>query len=111
MKGWKVESFPDLEVFHHRPTGAANNLLKHRFTEGLMDFSLGTDPAFEVVKCLRRLHVKPRVVGAAARFIGFSWSYLTRKAVLASPEFVAFLRSEQRSRLRLLSSRFLSFGS
>jgi biofilm PGA synthesis N-glycosyltransferase PgaC len=101
MKGWSVAAFPDLKVLHHRPTGTAGNLLKHRFRQGLMDFSLGSDPAFEFVKCMRRLPENPVVAGAMTRLFGFIWSYISRKKVLVSQEFVEFLRRDQRERLRL----------
>jgi len=101
MKGWNVAAFPDLKVLHHRPTGTAGNLLKHRYRQGLMDFSLGSDPAFDFVKCMRRLPENPVVVGAMTRLFGFVWSYVSRKKVLVSQEFVEFLRRDQRERLRL----------
>src|SRR5439155_7145403 len=48
MKGWRVESFPDLKVFHYRPTGVGFGLLRSWYKGGLMDFYMGTHPIFEI---------------------------------------------------------------
>lgn len=102
MLGWRVQAFPDLKVFHHRYTGAADRVLRHRFREGKMDFSVGSHPAFELLKCARRIPERPVAIGAFTRFAGFCWSYAVNDARLVSPEFVSFLRREQKHRLKLL---------
>lgn len=99
MKGWQVEAFHELIVDHHRYTGSAGGLLKGRFRQGLMDFSLGYHPLFELVKCARRLTEKPVVVGALVRMIGFCWSYLSVRERVVPEQFVRFLRTEQRRRI------------
>lgn len=101
MKGWEAEAFPDLKIFHHRHTGEGDNLVRHKFRQGRMDYSFGSLPLFEVLKCLQRVPEKPFAVGGMARLCGFFWSYLQREKRPVSNEFVAFLRSEQRSKLRL----------
>lgn len=98
MKGWRVQAYPDLPAYHHRHTGAAGSVLRYMYTQGLMDFSLGSYPAFEVVKCLRRMARHP--LGATGRLAGFVWANLAGKQRMVSPEFVDFLRSEQKARLR-----------
>jgi glycosyltransferase involved in cell wall biosynthesis len=99
MMGWDVRAIPELKVFHHRTTGTANNLLRHRFQEGKKDFSLGVLPTFEVVKCIGRLVEKPPVIGGLARLAGFVWSYCIREERPVSQELVEFLRTEQKRRL------------
>jgi glycosyltransferase involved in cell wall biosynthesis len=101
MRGWRVESFPALTVCHYRPTGAADRLLPHRFREGKMDYSFGSHPVFEALKCLRRVLEKPMVIGAAARFVGFCWSYVCCAPRLVPPEVAAYLRQVQKERLKL----------
>jgi len=105
MKGWTAESFPDLYMFHHRPTGEADRLLRYKLREGRMDHSLGSDPLFELFKCLKRIPEKPFLLAAAARFIGFAWSSLRRDSRPVSDEFVAFVRKDQRERLSSLLHR------
>jgi biofilm PGA synthesis N-glycosyltransferase PgaC len=99
MRGWTAEAFPELQILHHRPTGTADNLLRSKFREGRSDYSFGSDPLFEVLKCLRRLPERPFVIGGIARFAGFTWSYLRRDKRPVGPEVVTFLRNEQRQRL------------
>ena len=100
MNGWRVEAFPALPAFHHRPTGTAGGLLGYWYRQGFMDYSLGSYPLFEIVKLGRRLQSKPYILGAVARFAGFVWAYCRGEARPASEEFVLFLRKEQKGRLR-----------
>jgi glycosyltransferase involved in cell wall biosynthesis len=99
MAGWTVRAMQDLQVFHHRGTGAASNLLRHRFQQGKMDFSMGSLPLFEVVKCVMRLAEGPIVVGGIARCAGFAQSYLLRESRPVSKDFIKYLRTEQKQRL------------
>ena len=102
MKGWEVEAFPELKIFHHRHTGEGDNLLRHKFRQGRMDYSFGSDPLFEILKCVERSPEKPFVVGGLARFAGFVWSWVCRDRRPVSDEFIAFLRGDQRTKLRSL---------
>ena len=99
MKGWEVEAFPELKIFHHRHTGEGDNLLRHRFRQGRMDYSFGSYPAFEVFKCLQRLPEKPLLIGGLARLTGFFWSWVCRDKRPVSDEFVAFLQKDQKQRM------------
>lgn len=105
MKGWRVASFADLEIQHHRVTGSAGGMLRGCFRQGRMDQSLGTLPAFELMKILRRVHLKPVIIGAAARGAGFLYSHLCREPRAVSTEFAGYFRREQSSRLRQLLRR------
>ena len=99
-RGWQVRAFPELKIMHHRPTGGADSLLRHRFREGKMDFSVGSHPAFEVVKCMRRFPEHPVGIGSIARFAGFLSSYLSSDMPLVPPQTIAFLREEQMNKLK-----------
>lgn len=98
MRGWNSKAFPELQIFHHRPTGAADLLLRSKFRDGRSDYDLGSDPFFEVLKCLQRLPEKPFLIGAIARLAGFTWSYVRREERPVRAEVAAFLKSEQRQR-------------
>lgn len=100
MKGWEVRCFPDLPVRHHRRTGSAESLLRDRIGRGKTDYSLGSHPVFEMLKCLRRIPQTPRFWGALATFCAFAWCYIARKERQVSPDFLHFLRQEQMSRVR-----------
>ena len=100
MKEWRVKSFPELVVFHHRPTGAGTGPLKYHFGQGLTDYSLGDHPLFVLAKCARRFRAKPYVSAGLARLAGFIWANWRREARPVSKEFVEFLRGERKQHLR-----------
>jgi biofilm PGA synthesis N-glycosyltransferase PgaC len=102
MNGWEIEALPELPVFHQRHTGTEGGLLRAQFRLGRLDYSLGSDPPFEIFKCLGRLGEGPLFVGGLVRLAGFWWSYVCRHRRPVSSEFVAFLRSEQRSKVLAL---------
>jgi biofilm PGA synthesis N-glycosyltransferase PgaC len=105
IKGWGAQAFPDLKIFHYRPTGTKGNLLNHVFQQGRLDYSLGSYPLFEFIKCFKRISQKPLIIGAMARFMGFCWSWLIREARPVSAEFIAFLQGEQKGRVRSMFRR------
>ncbi|MGB9492412.1 MAG: glycosyltransferase family A protein [Terriglobales bacterium] len=95
MNGWKVESFPDVQAFHHRPTGSVSGGVRYLYRAGLAAFALGSHPAFEMAKCVVSLHRRPYVVGALSRLSGFAAGYWRREKRQVSNELVRFLRREQ----------------
>jgi glycosyltransferase involved in cell wall biosynthesis len=100
MKGWEVEAFPEIPVFHHRPTSACEGFLQAAFRQGKMDQSLGYHPVFEILKCFSRARMKPYILYALTQMIGFIGSYCRRDEVVVSHEFIRYLRKEQMDRLR-----------
>ncbi len=105
MNGWEAEAFPGLPAFHHRRTGEADNLVRHKFRQGRMDHALGSGCFFETLKCLERIPEKPFFIGAIARLSGFSWSWIRRERKPVSKAFVAYMRSEQRRKLKAIFGR------
>jgi hypothetical protein len=97
--GWRVAAFSGQRLLHHRPTGGASPLLRHRFREGKMDHSVGSHPAFEIAKCARRVLEKPFLLGSVTRMSGFLWSYATRRPRAIDVETMRFLRREQLGRI------------
>jgi biofilm PGA synthesis N-glycosyltransferase PgaC len=99
MLGWEAESFPQLKIFHHRHTGSVSSPVRNSFRLGNMDYAFGSDPAFEIAKCLRRINDKPYCLVALARLAGFIWPYCVGEEREVSAEFASYLRREQRERL------------
>ena len=106
MKGWRVQVFPELPAYHHRPTGTAGSVVRYCFRQGLMDYSLGADSLFEVAKCLGRFQQAPYVVCGLARLGGFLWACFRREQRVAPKDFIEFWRAEQVDRLRNLRRKF-----
>jgi len=99
MKGWQVESLPALKIFHHRHTTGGSSSLKNAFRLGKQDYSFGSDPLFEIFKCLRRIPEKPYFGQALFRLAGFTWPYICREPRAVRDDVVSFLRQEQRKRV------------
>ena len=101
MAGWEVRAYPEQHVFHYRPTSSADGKLRGLFRSGMMDGAFGSNPAFELCKCARRLFAKPYVTSGLARLAGYAWWNLTKRQPLISPEKVDFLRKQQLAKLRV----------
>jgi glycosyl transferase family 2 len=106
MCGWRVQSFPELKAHHLRPTGTRGSLLRRCYTDGFMDFALGTHPLFEAAKLAKMSAIPPYVVQALARMLGFLMAHIHGQRMVP-PELVDFLQREQLGRLRsvILSAR------
>lgn len=100
MHGWEVRSFPDIKVFHHRATGTAKGgLLSARFRQGMMEYSLGYHPLFEIARCIFRLLERPYLLGSWFRLSGYAWAFLQGVQREVPEAVVKFLRHEQIQRL------------
>jgi hypothetical protein len=98
--GWEVVALPELPVYHYRTTSSAGGRLRGLFRLGLMDASFGSHPAFELLKCGRRLVEKPVVLGSIIRLSGYlSWT-LSGKPPLIPKEVVAALRQAQSQKIK-----------
>lgn len=100
MRKWDVFSFPKLEVNHHRPTTSAEGFLRGAFRSGLMDYTMGSHPIFEIMKCFRRARYRPIVIGSILRLAGYIYGYLKRETRLVPKEVIDYLRLEQVSRIK-----------
>jgi glycosyltransferase involved in cell wall biosynthesis len=100
MKGWKTRCFPEIRVYHQRLTGSAESAARAQLRLGRLDYSLGSHPLFELLKCLNRMPESPFVVGSLLRMAGFFWLALRREERPVSREFIRFLRKEQMDRVR-----------
>ena len=100
MAGWTVATLPALQLLHYRPSSSAGGLWRGRFREGVMDASFGSHPLFELLKCGRRLGMRPVVVGALLRLGGYAFGSLARRDRVLTVEETAFLRAEQVDKMR-----------
>lgn len=99
MRGWKVAAFPELKVLHHKPSVATRGILRENFRQGLVDYSFGTLPLFELVKCGRRVRERPFLLGAIIRGCGFVWACCRLETRPIPDAVVVYLRKEQLGRL------------
>jgi glycosyltransferase involved in cell wall biosynthesis len=105
MHGWKVRTFPDLEVRHYRRGGAAKgNILYARFRQGIHEYSLGYHPLFEWARCVVRIRQKPYLFGSIFRIAGYMSALLRREERAMPADAVEFLGREQLQRMRRVLS-------
>lgn len=97
--GWRTSSFRDLHLVHHRLTGSADGLWGGFVKNGRANYICGYHPLFMIIKCIRRLALKPVVVGSLALMYGFISGYAKRIPQVNDPEMISYLRNQQLRRL------------
>ncbi len=103
MSGWETRSFTELKVYHHRPMGTGKgSLLDSRFRQGIMEYSHGNHPLFELAKCILRIKEYPHLIGSAFRMTGYLFSMLRRDVPDFPDNVVKFLQNEQINKLKKL---------
>ena len=102
MNDWKVWSFPDIKVVHHRPTGTGNakSLLKAKYNLGLNEYFIGSHWLFVLIKCVKRsIREKPFIIGGIARLWGYVCGHFLKEPRIVSNEMISFFRNEQINRI------------
>jgi hypothetical protein len=99
-RGWKVQTFEDQTVLHHRKVETGRgNLLKVKFRHGITHYLLGYSAVFEIVRCLLRINERPPIVGRLAMICGYLWGCLRKYERPLSEDIVKYLQEEQKSRI------------
>jgi len=100
MQGWRVRTFPQIEVIHYGRVGeGSGGRLGARYEFGQRCFLLGYHPLFQAMRLLSRAIERPYIVGSVAEMVGFVAARLRFKRPSLKPEIVRFLRREQIGRL------------
>lgn len=102
MKGWEVRAFPNFKVYHHKKGVDVRGVLRERFRDGAIGFSIGSHPLFEIMKSFRRIGQRPFLVSSLVRLLGFFSQYCLRKDRVVNKEFIKFLREDQFNRITFL---------
>ena len=75
MHGWRIRSFDDLRVLHHKTAKEkSRHPLNGRFHTGKMERAMGYHPLYEAAKCLGQLRKKPIILGSLAQLYGYTWA-------------------------------------
>lgn len=99
MHGWKTQTFPDLQLLHHRYTGSADGTWGGLVKNGRANYISGYHPLFMAAKCAYRLFHKPYVIGACALGYGFLQGYLKKIPQVDDPALIGYLRHQQVAKL------------
>ena len=101
MHGWEVETFFDLRVRHHgRVLNRKRTSVGAWFARGIVNRTLGYSPSFQLGVCAYRATQPPYLLGGGCMLAGYVAAMVRGVPVELPPEAVAFLRTEQRNRLR-----------
>jgi biofilm PGA synthesis N-glycosyltransferase PgaC len=99
MLGWSSMSFMDLQIHHHRWTGAAYGRWGGIVKNGKTDYVSGYHPLFVLVKAGVRVFQKPYVLGSAALVYGYVSAYLEKIPRVDDDDLIRYLRQQQLAKL------------
>lgn len=110
MRGWVVQTFPEIKVRHHRIVGSGQgDILKARFRAGNMFYLLGYHPLFFIVRSIYRMIDRPFIIGSVLQISGYFLASIRREERVVSADFVKFLASEQIQRIKSLLNNLVTF--
>lgn len=99
MLGWSTTSFNDLEINHHRWTGAAYGRWGGIVKNGKTDYVAGYHPLFVLAKSAARFVQRPYVLGSFALIYGYLAAYFGQIPRVDDPELIRYLRRQQLAKL------------
>jgi len=102
LRGWETASFPELRVIHLRTMGTARGIFWGKMRTGFGDYYIGSDPWFEIVRCFYRMFDRPFMMNGLAIGLGYLQAMLQRRDRIDDVELIAYVRADQRERLRQL---------
>jgi glycosyltransferase involved in cell wall biosynthesis len=101
MLGYETKLITTLIVDHLKPRNVGEGgIFRRKWQMGVRDYALGYHPLFEFIKCVGRWHERPLFIGAICWWIGYVSAVVQRRPRLIPPDLLAFVRSEQKQRLR-----------
>lgn len=99
MLGWRSRSFLDLQIQHHRWTGAAYGRWGGIVKNGKTDYVSGYHPLFLAAKSIARLWKRPYILGSVALLYGYCAAYLQNIPRVDDPQLIKYLRRQQLAKL------------
>jgi biofilm PGA synthesis N-glycosyltransferase PgaC len=104
MLGWSTRTFANLRLSHYRFTGAAEGAWKDCIKNGRANYITGYHPFFMLLKCARRLVLKPYILGSVGLGWGFLSSYWRCTPRVQDRELIRYTRNQQMRRMLMLDS-------
>lgn len=93
--GWNTQSFEDLQLVHHRASGAAWGAWKFAVLDGEADYLVGYHPAFFFLKCVRHLFHPPYLLRGLVVAYGYLRCFVKRAPRIADRELRKYLGRQQ----------------
>ena len=92
-------SFSDIQMIHHRPTGASWGRWGGIVKGGKIAYGCGYHPLFLLAKSVARIPQKPCILGSFALVYGYIIAHLERIPRVNDPELIRYLRRQQLAKL------------
>jgi glycosyltransferase involved in cell wall biosynthesis len=105
MHGYRTRSFRDLVARHHRPTGAADGVLRGRARHGACAWIAHYPPYFVLLRALKLATVPPRGASGAAFAYGYLRAALRSVPRVDDPAFRTHVHAELARRMTLSGAR------
>jgi biofilm PGA synthesis N-glycosyltransferase PgaC len=100
MRGYETRPSEDLVARHHRACGSADGLLRGRVRGGATHYALRFSFPWVLVKALKVARMRPTGVSGTAFLYGYLRALVLRAPRIDDPEYVRFVRRDERRRLR-----------
>lgn len=105
MKGWVVEAFEEIQVYHLKHSQTIGGKCKEAFRFGRTSYALGYHPLFQLLKSIKSVTARPYLLSSIARMCGCFLPYLQKQERPVTERFVQFLRKRQLEQLKKILSR------
>jgi poly-beta-1,6-N-acetyl-D-glucosamine synthase len=99
MLGWSTRTFAELKLTHQRHAGEAYGAWNNWVKNGRANYVAGYHPLFMLLKCLRRVFVRPYLVAGWGLWVGFLGGYLRKVPQVADAALIQYFRQQQMNRL------------
>lgn len=99
MLGWGSMSFIDLQLNHHRWTGAAYGKWGGIVKNGKTDYVSGYHPLFVAAKAAARVSQKPYIIGSLGLVYGYVSAAIEGIPQVDDPAVIRYLRQQQLAKL------------
>jgi len=101
MNGWKINTFEELSVLHHRKTGSVGeNLVQINIHLGKRDYHRGLIPLAQLSKSLSRIKERPFLLGSILQIFGYWTSKLKGEKLILDENLIEFIKREQKKRIK-----------
>lgn len=105
LYGWTTQTFQDIALLQHKPTGAADGMWRDSYKNGRANYTAGYHPLFMLAKCVKRALRQPVALESVGLLAGFCSGYL-QGIPQADEEVIRYLRKQQMRRLLLRPSLY-----
>ncbi|MFQ5612355.1 MAG: glycosyltransferase [Anaerolineae bacterium] len=94
-RGWEVQTFMNLKVYHYRVTGAATGSIKSRVEQGYGAYYMAYHPLYLIARGMRHMFNRPYLVGGLAMIGAYFLAWLQRRERWLEPAAARFVRRTQ----------------